>query len=366
VMDYNPIILAAKGEQQGDFVPVTLGPYDYWAIEYAYRPIDGDEKTELAKVASRAADPFLPYSTDEDALGTYSSNAIDPLVNQFDASSNPLAYFRKRFDIVNELWSSMEAKLARPGEGYQVLRRALGRGLNEYYRGLVTSSKFIGGVYHHRDHVGDPNARLPFEPVPAQKQREAFDLLRNCAFKEGNFTLPSSLLNKLAIERLPTLDGLDGLFNTQRIDYPWHDAVLNLQRAVLTRLFNPVTLARIQDNELRFAPKETPFTMADLFSGLDHAIWSELDGAAKISSLRRNLQREHLKMLIRLTLRPGPSAIPEDATTLARASLASLQTKIHDVLSTGKITDPTSNAHLQETDDRITSALQAQMLKPIE
>jgi len=367
VMDYNPIIIAGKGEKQGDFVPITLGPYDYWAIEYAYRPIAGDEKAELAKIASRAADPMLPYSTDEDALGTFSASAIDPLVNQFDASSDPLAYFRKRFEIANELWNSMESKLLKPGEGYQVLRRALGRGLGEYNGGLLTSSKFIGGIYHHRDHVGDPNGRLPFEPVPADKQREALELLRNYAFKEDNFVLPASLLNKLAIERLPTLDGIDGLFNTQRIDYPWHDAVLNLQRAVLSRLFNPVTLARIQDNELRFAPNETPFTMADLFNGLDHAIWSELDsGAAKISSLRRNLQREHLKQLIRLTLRPAQSAIPEDATTLARASLTSLQTKLHNVLSAGKITDATSNAHVQETDDRITSALQAQMQKPVE
>ena len=367
VMDYNPIIIAAKGEKQGDFVPVTLGPYDYWAIEYAYRPIAGDEKAELAKMASRAADPMLPYSTDEDALGTFSASAIDPLVNQFDASSDPLAYFRKRFEIVNELWRSMESKLARPGEGYQVLRRALGRGLGEYNGGLLTSSKFIGGIYHHRDHVGDPNGRLPFEPVPADKQREALELLRNYAFKEGNFELPASLLNKLAIERLPSLDGIDGLFNTPRIDFPWHDTVLNLQRAVLGRLFNPVTLARMQDNELRFASNETAFTMADLFSGLDRSIWSELDGGgAKIASLRRNLQREYLKQLIRLTLRPGPSAAPEDATTLARASLASLQTKIHDVLSAGKITDSTSNAHLQETDDRITAALQAQMQKPIE
>ena len=29
VMDYNPIIIAAKGETQGHYVPVTLGPYDY-------------------------------------------------------------------------------------------------------------------------------------------------------------------------------------------------------------------------------------------------------------------------------------------------------------------------------------------------
>ena len=136
---------------------------------------------------------------------------------------------------------------------------------------------------------------------------------------------------------------------------------------MLARLFDPVTLARIQDNELRFEPNEKPFTMADLFSGLDSAIWSELDGgASKISSLRRNLQREHLKQLIRLVLRPAQSPVPEDATTLARASLTGLQTKIHNVLNAGKVTDPISNAHLQETDDRIGSALQAQMQKPLE
>jgi len=367
VMDYNPIIIAGKGEKQGDFVPVTLGPYEYLAIEFAYKPIAGDENAELAKIASRAADPLLPYATDEDALGTYSPNAIDPLDNQFDASSDPLAYFRQRFEIVSELWASMESKLARPGEGYQVLRRSLGRGLNEYYRGLVTSSKFIGGVYHHRDHVGDPNGRSPYEPVLADKQREALELLRTFAFKEDNFLLPPSLLNKLAIERLPTLGGIDGLFNTVRIDYPWHDSVLNLQRAVLNRLLSAVTLARIQDNELRFAPEEKSFTMADLFNGLDGAIWSELDeGAVKISSLRRNLQREHLKQLIRLALRPGQSPAPEDATTLARASLARIQTGIHDVLNSAKVIDPISNAHLQETDDRIATALQAQMQKPVE
>ena len=118
---------------------------------------------------------------------------------------------------------------------------------------------------------------------------------------------------------------------------------------------------------MRFDPSEKSFAMADLFNGLDSAIWSELaDGATKISSLRRNLQREHLKQLIRLALRPGQSPAPEDATTLARASLTKIQTTIHDVLNAAKVTDPISNAHLQETDDRITTALRAQMQKAIE
>src|SRR5262249_42858944 len=276
VMDYNPVVIASKGEKQGHFLTPTLGPYDYWAIEYAYKPIEGAEKAELAKIASRAADPMLPYATDEDARGTFSPLAIDPLANQYDQSSDPLAYYRQRLGIVNELWTSMESKLVKPGEGYQVLRRSFNRGANEYNRALLTSSKFIGGIYHVRDHAGDPNGRPPYTPVPASKQREALEFLRTYAFSEKAFQLPPGLLNKLAIDRQEGLDFIS-YFNVQRLDYAWHDAVLNLQRNVLNRLYHPVLLARMEDNELRFGPQEMPFTMADLFKGLDTAIWSELD-----------------------------------------------------------------------------------------
>ena len=384
VMDYNPAVIASKGEKQGHFLPVTLGPYDHWAIEYAYKPIEGDETQELARIASRVADPMLPYGTDEDAFGTLSPSAIDPLVNQFDQSSDPLAFFRKRIGIVNELWNTMESKLEKPGEGYQILRRALGRGVFEYGYGLMVSSKYIGGIYHVRDHVDDPGGRPPYTPVPAAKQREALEFLRTYAFSDKAFQLPPGLLNKLAIERQPTLTGIGGLFSVQRIDYPWHDVVLAQQRNLLNRLLHPVVLARIQDNELRFGPNEKSFTMADLFKGLDGAIWSELDtGAGKISSLRRNLQREHLKQLIRLVLRPAPASPPpppsgfviptpptprppEDATTLARASLVSIQAKIRQALSAGKVADPTTKAHLEETQARISTTLQAQLQKPLE
>jgi Met-zincin/Domain of unknown function (DUF5117) len=61
VMDYNPLVVAAKGEKQGRFLTGKVGPYDDWAIEYAYKPIEGDEKGELDKIASRVADPTVPY-----------------------------------------------------------------------------------------------------------------------------------------------------------------------------------------------------------------------------------------------------------------------------------------------------------------
>ena len=379
VMDYNPVIVATKGQPQGHFVPITLGPYDYWAIEYAYKPIANEDKAELAKIASRAADPMLPYSTDEDANGTYSPTSIDPLANQYDQADDPLTYFKRRVELVNELWGSMEGRLAKTGDGYQILRRALGRGMGDMNRSLLTSSKFVGGIYHYRDHVGDPNGRAPFTPVPAAKQREALDFLAANAFSDRAFRLPASLHNKLAVERLQGLDAV-GYYSAQRLDYPWHNQVLALQRGVLNRLLHPITLARIQDNELRFAAGEKAFKMADLFSGLNNSIWSELDGTnAEISSVRRNLQREHLKQMIRLTLREAPTSTapagfggnpaplpPEDATTLARATLARIQTKAKAKLLAKTPLDATTRAHLQETSALISATLEAQMQKGVE
>jgi hypothetical protein len=236
----------------------------------------------------------------------------------------------------------------------------------------------IGGIHHRRDHVGDPGARPPYTPVPAAKQREALEFLNTFAFSPRAFRLPPSVMNKLAIERLPTLDA-PSYYNAQRLDYPWHDVVLRLQTAVLDRLFHPITLSRVLDNELRFAPGEKPFRMVDLFSGLSASIWSELDGGGEITSLRRNLQREHLNQLIRLTLRTGaPTGIdlvgfgappatrlPEDATTLARASLVRLQTRIRTRLAGKAPIDATTRAHLQETQARIETALAAQMQKSL-
>ena len=49
--------------------------------------------------------------------------------------------------------------------------------MNEYARAIAAALKHIGGAYRNRDHVSDPNGRLPFESVPIVKQREALDFM---------------------------------------------------------------------------------------------------------------------------------------------------------------------------------------------
>jgi hypothetical protein len=368
VMDYNPIVVALPGETQGDFVPTRLGPYDLWVIEYAYKPLTpGKEEEELKAIAGRAGDALLGYATDEDALGTYSPMAMDPYVNQFDASGDPLGFEKRRVALVKELWAKAEAKLVEPGEGYQVLRRVVGRGFGELSRSAQIVAKFIGGVETSRARAGDVGGRLPLVPVPAVKQREALEFLTREIFNDEAFKLPSTLLAKLGPERMYGLGGLDSFFTgTGRLDYPWHGQVLGVQQGALYRVFNSLVLARVLDNEVQArAAGQEPFTMAELFGALDKAIWSELDsGANAFSSTRRNLQREHVRVLLRLALRQnGGQTAPEDATTLARASLTKLARSAKAQMA-GKET--TTAAHLEETASRIDAALSAQMFRSVE
>ena len=44
VMDYNPTLFFLDKPVEGRFITPTIGPYDYWAIEYGYRPADGFNK----------------------------------------------------------------------------------------------------------------------------------------------------------------------------------------------------------------------------------------------------------------------------------------------------------------------------------
>ena len=80
-----------------------------------------------------------------------------------------------------------------------------------------------------------------------------------------------------------------------------------------------------------------------------------------ISSLRRNLQREHLERLIDLTLPGnGSSAAYKAISNLCVMELGELKERIAKVLDGDKVKlDPYSKAHLFEARQRIEKALDA-------
>jgi hypothetical protein len=366
VMDYIPVNMAPEGQEQGAWWQTVVGPYDRWAIEYAYKPIAAatpeEEKPELERIAGRAAEPLLAYGTDEDTF-TGSPRGMDPSSNAYDNSADLVAYYSNRAAIARELIDKMETAFGAPGTRYQKLRRVFAQSVGELVPAAINMPKFVGGIRHNRDHIGDPNGRLPYDPVPAAEQRAALRFLTREIFGPDAFRVEPRLLNKLAIERHPDMEGQ--VWTTERNDLPIHTLVLSIQSLPLDRLYHPIVLGRLNDLEARYVNRAEAFTMAEMFTEVRKAVWNELETRAAVNSFRRNLQRRHLQTLVNLAVQADPAA-PEDARTLARADLRAIRRGIDALVNlsdrptpAGARLDATTLAHLEESRARINAALDA-------
>lgn len=361
VMDYAPANLAPKGTPQGAYYTTTLGPYDFWAIEYGYAVLKGDEKAELAKIAARSGEPGLDYLTDEDTRGMVDS---DPLSNRFDLGKDSLAYIRRQLQHSTDLFPTVVEKAVKDGDGYQRATQMFGLLFREYWRAAGFAARFPGGVYVNRDHKGDAGKRPPFQPVDMNEQREAMKLLTEFAFAPPKIDGPQ--LNYLSVSRWSHW----GAPQAFRQDIPIHDQVLDAQSAILRQLLNATTLRRILDNEYKVAADQEAYSLAEHLRLIVDGIFTEWKPAeAKgeftvrkpfVSGFRRNLQRETIKQLANLVTQPSA---PEDARTLARMHLQALNGQITTILANGELKlDDYSRAHLQDSQAKIAQALDAKVI----
>lgn len=364
VMDYNPANIAPKGTKQGYYFTPTLGAYDYWAIEYAYTPNGGDE--ELAKVASRVADPKLTYGTDEDLMGTN-----DPLVNQWDMGADPLRFAQDRAKLAADLLPLVADKVVDKGEGYQRARAAFSQLLTVYGDAAYTATRFVGGSEMHRDHKDDPNARDSFVPTGPAKQREALAFLKEQILTDKPFDFPPELLRKLGADRWVHWGNTRTL---QATEFPVVDRALAIHQTVLDELLGGSTLSNVQNSARLQKAEDKPLQIAEIFRCLSDASFADLPtadgkaGGAKSSVIRRNLQREYVARLSAIVLgKPtgsplllafgGGGPVPPDAKSLARLHLKEADKRIGEALTTEK--DDTVKAHLDELKEQIEKVLKA-------
>ena len=95
----------------------------------------------------------------------------------FDLGADPLKYYQDRIHLAKDLWDNIFMNFEVQGGSYKKLMTVFNQGWTEYRVTAHNASKYVGGLYAHRDHIGDPNGRSPFEIVPAAKQQQALDEL---------------------------------------------------------------------------------------------------------------------------------------------------------------------------------------------
>ncbi|MFO0859900.1 MAG: zinc-dependent metalloprotease [Phycisphaerales bacterium] len=345
-----------KPQDLGDYAQIDNGPYDYWAIEYGYGFDDPK------KVLLRCNEPELAYGTDWDLSGP------DPLVRQYDFTANPIDYANNLMDLARYHRSRLTDHFVKDGDSWAKARRGYNLTLAFQTRAIAMMARQVGGANVSYSKKGDPNGKDPVTPFSAEKQREALKWIIDNAFVDSAWELSPELLAKFTNARWFDQGG----FNEALEDpaYPIHDRIAGIQTTALVLMMNPTTLRRVYDNEMRAPGTQDMLTLPELMDTIGKSVWTELDKSPgqqftarepMVSSLRRNLQRQHLEFLIFLT---EPASFSGEASkpisNLALLQLRALQEKINSILESksaaGRL-DPYTLSHLTETNERIKSVL---------
>ncbi len=350
VMDYHPVNLSPRGERQGQYHQSTLGPYDYWAIEYAYKPLDpAAEAEELARIAARGAgDPLLAFSSDQE-----SAAGIDPAASQFDIGDDPLAYLDLRFRLSRELWSRLAARKLEPGQPYDVVRRSFDSGLRQTARAAQLATKYVGGVTYVRDFAG--TGRNPLTPVPPEKQRAALALLSEAVFAADSFRFPPEFLQRMGVDYLQSDP------SSVNPDFSLSARVQSLHAGALGQLLSDTVASRLLESESKTGGGKA-FRLSELYATLQVAIWSELKTGKDILLIRRNLQREHVQRVAAALLRPA-ATMPADARALLRANAIALRAELAAATQRSPGYSKEAQAHLAQAAATLDEALKAPVVR---
>jgi len=326
VMDYPAINFALDKTKQGDFYTTKAGPYDLWAIEYAYRPFSADEEEAgLNKILSRSTEPQLAFGNDGDDMRAAGSG-IDPRINVNDFTNDAIAYAEDRFKIVNNLMGKMVAKYSKTGKSYAELRTRYGSLLNQRRNMIAAVSRYIGGVYIDRSFPEQKSTTKPYTPTPVAVQKKAMATLAKYAFAPNVFDQDAQLFPYLQMQRR-------GFNQGKGEDYKVTANLNSLSTSAFDHILHPATLQRITNTSLYGNQYSVAEVMNDLVKNVFDA-----DLSGNVNVYRQYLQTSFVKSGVQLLDMPTLDQVSKSAvyytlkklkTKLASASMGNEETKAH-------------------------------------
>ncbi len=326
VMDYPAINFALDKTKQGDFYTTKAGPYDLWAIEYAYRQFSAnEEEAGLNKILSRSNEPYLAFGNDGDDMRAPGSG-IDPRINTNDFTNDAIAYAEDRFKVVNNLMGKMVAKYSKPGQSYAELRTRYGSLLNQRRSMIAAVSRYIGGVYIDRSFPEQKSATKPYTPTPVAVQKKAMATLAKYAFAPNVYDQDAQVFPYLQMQRR-------GFNQGRGEDYKVTASLNSLSTSAFDHILHPATLQRITNTSLYGNQYSVAEVMSDLVKNVFDA-----DLSGNVNVYRQYLQTSFVKSGIQLLDNVVLDQVSKSAlyytlkklkTKLATATVGNEETKAH-------------------------------------
>ena len=290
IMEYPAFNYQLNEKDQAGYCDEFVGPYDWWVIEYGYSPALTDPTAEaerLKKITDRSVEHQLAYGNDADDMRS-PGRGIDPDVNIYDLTSDPVAYAVDRCVMVNALVPKLKDKLVQDNESYQEMIQAFNTVTNEYSIQLGIMTRQMAGVHYNRAFKGQNTQALPLTPVSLEKQKAAMKALSQYAFAPKAFDEWNSVYAYMLVQRR-------GFNHFSENDDPnIHARVMGMQKGALSHLLHPNVLLRFTDASLYGNAYKLDAYMNDL----SQAIFAE-DLKGSVNTFRQNLQMEYVNRLIK-------------------------------------------------------------------
>lgn len=290
VMEYPSINFAYDKEEQTSYYDDKPGAYDLWAIEFAYSTALEDEKKEqerLNKILNRSTDPMLTFGNDADDMRS-SGKGIDPRVNIYDLSNDPVAYGTERIKLIDEkLMPKLLTEYAKDGQSYQELTNAYLTLTGEKFKQLRIMTRQIGGIYVNRAFAGQDTDTPPYTPVAKEVQKAAIETLASYAFAPNALETDEKLLKHLQLQRR----GFN--FFSSSEDPKVHERILVIHEDLLSHLLHHNVLARVVNS----AEYGNTYKLEEYLADLTKAIF-DADKNSSVNHMRQNLQLLYTQSLI--------------------------------------------------------------------
>jgi predicted Zn-dependent protease len=289
VMEYPSINIAANKDEQTLFYDNKPGPYDYWAIDYGYSTSPANEEDEgnrLLTILRKSTEPNLMFGNDADDMRS-AGKGIDPRVNIYDLSSDPVAYAIERMELIKTTLPKIKEKYSVDGQSNQEMLAAYMNLTGEYAIQLRVITRQIAGVHVDRSNYGQNTTKKPFEPLSLKQQKTAMNALSKYAFASNNFNDNKDLYPYLQQQRR----GFNHFSSNE--DPKIHGRWLSIHNDLLNHLLHRNVLRRIVDTK----EYGNEYSLSNYMSDLTNALFAT-DAKGSVHSIRQNVQQQYVTRLL--------------------------------------------------------------------
>ncbi len=337
IMDYSRFNYVAQPEDKIDpklLIP-GVGPYDKWAIHWAYAPIPGantpDEENKTLDQWAREQEktPWLRFSTDR-AQGADSGENTEAVGDADAVYSTGLG-----LKNLQRVMQNLLPATTHEGQDWDDLRTVYGRVVGQWANEMGHVTQIVGAFDSFEKHGGQKGVR--FTLVPKARQVAAVKFLNENAFATPTMLLRPEVLRRIepagALTRIRTaqMQVLNSLLSAQRFD----------------RLVEEEAI----DGAAAYRPSDF---LADLRKGIFSEMYATPDTkTVKIDAYRRNLQRGYLDLIS--TRLNGAQRANDDQRPMFRGELRTISADAAAALP--RTTDRETRLHLEDLRDQIAKIL---------